>query len=191
MSAAPPRAAQPHAPQPPGPPLAESELFPHWRRNMVGMGLATFALTTGIGITNPFLPLVLKEMGATGPLETWVGYALGSYFALSFLLTPMWGVVADHYGRKLMALRTSLGMATLFLVLPLAPTLGWFMALYVLMGTTNGFIPSTNALIVTNTPTASLGRALSWVQTGTLVGGAIGPAIGALVASRLPAYRHL
>jgi len=191
MSAAPPRAAQPHAPQPPGPPLAESELFPHWRRNMVGMGLATFALTTGFGITNPFLPLVLKEMGATGPLETWVGYALGSYFALSFLLTPMWGVVADHYGRKLMALRTSLGMATLFLVLPLAPTLGWFMALYVLMGTTNGFIPSTNALIVTNTPTASLGRALSWVQTGTLVGGAIGPAIGALVASRLPAYRHL
>jgi MFS family permease len=167
------------------------EQYPYWRRNMFAMSLAAFALSTGFGISNPFFPLVLRELGAQGHLETWVGYAMGSYFGLSFFLTPLWGVVADHYGRKLMALRTSLGMALIFLVLPLAPSLGWFMGLYVLMGTTNGFIPSTNALIVTNTPTKRLGRALSLVQTGTLVGGAAGPALGALVASALPAYRYL
>jgi MFS transporter, DHA1 family, multidrug resistance protein len=164
---------------------------PYWQRNRIAMALAALSLSTGFGIANPFLPLVLQEFGATGHLETWVGYAMGAYFGLSFLLTPLWGVVADHYGRKLMALRTSLGMAAIFLLLPLAPSLGWFMALYVLMGTTNGFTPSTNALIVTNTPTATLGRALSLVQTGTLVGGALGPALGAFVASALPAYRDL
>ncbi len=169
----------------------EQALFPFWRRNMYAMGLAAFSLTSGFGMTNPFFPLVLQEMGATGHLETWVGYAMGAYFGLSFLLTPLWGVVADHYGRKLMALRTSLGMACICLVLPLAPSMAWFMALYVLMGTTNGFIPSTNALIVTNTPTARLGRALSLVQTGTLVGGAIGPAAGAAIAHLLPGYRYL
>lgn len=171
--------------------LEEAALYPFWRRNMVVMAAAAFCLTTGFGITNPFFPLVLKEMGATGHLETWVGYAMGAYFGLSFFLTPLWGGVADHYGRKLMALRTSLGMGFIFLLLPLSPSLAWFIGLYVLMGTTNGFIPSTNALIVTNTPTARLGRAISFVQTGTLVGGAIGPAVGAALASSLPSYRHL
>ena len=177
--------------QPSAPAAGDDALFPFWQRNMRVMALAAFCLTTGFGVSNPFFPLVLKEMGATGHLETWVGYALGSYFGLSFFLTPLWGVVADHYGRKLMALRTSLGMAFIFLLLPFSPSLGWFMALYVLMGTTNGFIPATNALIVTNTPVAQLGRAISVVQTGTLVGGAIGPAVGAALAHWLPAYRHL
>ena len=176
---------------PTAPAADEQTLYPFWRRNMYAMGLAAFALTTGFGMTNPFFPLVLQEMGATGHLETWVGYAMGAYFGLSFLLTPLWGVVADHYGRKLMALRTSIGMGCIYLVLPLAPSMGWFLALFVLMGTSNGFIPSTNALIVTNTPTARLGRALSLVQTGTLVGGALGPAVGAAIAHLLPAYRYL
>lgn len=169
----------------------EAEPYPFWRRNMYVMTAAAFSLTLGFGMVYPFLPLVLKEIGASGHLETWVGYAMGSYFGLSFFLTPLWGVVADHYGRKLMALRTSLGMALIFLLLPLAPSLGWFLVLFCLMGTTNGFIPATNALILTNTPARSMGRAISLVQTGTLIGGAVGPAVGALIASLLPAYRYL
>ncbi len=165
--------------------------YPHWRRNRAAMAAATFLLTTGFGTANPFFPLALREFGATGHLETWVGLALGSYFTLSFFLTPVWGVVSDHYGRKLNALRTSLGMAAIFALLPLMPSLGWFLFLYFLMGTTNGFIPATNALIATNTPRRAMGSALSIVQTGTLVGGAAGPAVGAAAASLLPAYRYL
>lgn len=158
---------------------------------MFVMAGATFSHTLGFGIVNPFFPLILKDMGATGRLEIWVGYAMGSYFTLSFFLTPLWGVVADHYGRKLMALRTSLGMATIFLLLPAMPSMGWFLFLFILMGTTNGFIPATSALIATNTPNRSMGRSLSFVQTGTLIGGALGPAVGAVIASLLPAYRYL
>lgn len=177
---------------PPSPGAAPGgDPFPFWRRNMFVMAAATFSHTLGFGIVNPFFPLILKEMGATGRLETWVGYSLGSYFTLSFFLTPLWGVVADHYGRKLMALRTSLGMATIFLLLPMMPSLGWFLALFFLMGTTNGFIPATSGLIATNTPRRSMGRSLSFVQTGTLIGGAVGPAVGALIASLLPGYRYL
>ena len=155
------------------------------------MAAATFSHTMGFGIVNPFFPLVLQEMGATGHLETWVGYALGSYFTLSFFLMPVWGVVSDHYGRKLMALRTSLGMATIFFILPLTPSLYWFLAVFFLMGTTNGFIPASNALIATNTPPSAMGRSLSLVQTGTLIGGTLGPALGAMIAFLLPGYRYL
>lgn len=165
--------------------------YPYWRTNMRVMAFATLCLALGFGIINPFLPLVLKEMGATGHLETWVGYAIGGYFGLSFFLTPVWGVVADHYGRKLMVLRTSFGMGAIYLLLPLMPDLTWFLALYLLMGTTNGFVPASQALIATNTPGRYLGQSLSWVQTGTLIGGTVGPALGAVLASVLPQYRHL
>lgn len=155
------------------------------------MAAATFLLTTGFGSMQPFFPLALREYGATGHLETWVGYAQGSYFTLSFFMMPLWGVVADHYGRKLMVLRTSLGMALVFSLLPLMPSLGWFLLLFFLMGTTNGFIPATNAMIATNTPRKAMGASLSFVQTGMLVGGSIGPVVGALLASQLPGYRYL
>lgn len=170
------------------PPIAE---YPHWRTNMVVMGFGTLALAMGFGISNPFLPLILKEIGVTGHLETAVGYVVGSYFALSFFLTPLWGAAADHYGRKLMVMRTSFGMGLVYFILPFAPSLGWFMVIYLLMGTTNGFVPATQALIATNTPISALGRSLSLVQSGTLIGGTLGPAVGAALASFLPEYRYL
>ncbi|MDH4246641.1 MAG: MFS transporter [Deltaproteobacteria bacterium] len=167
------------------------DAFPYWRRNMRSLALAAAALALGFGISNPFLPLILKEQGATGPLEIWIGYTVGGYFTLSFFLTPLWGVVADHYGRKAMVLRTSFGMGIIYLLLPLTPNLWVFLGLYLLGGTTNGFIPSTNALIATNTPINRMGRSLSMIATGALIGGTLGPVLGALVASHLPAYGHL
>ena len=170
---------------------SQEDEYPYWRRNALVMAGATFLVTGGFQVIIPFFPLALREYGATGHLETWVGYAQGSYFTLSFFLMPLWGVVADHYGRKLMALRTSLGMAAIFALLPLMPSLGWFLALYFLMGTTNGFMPATSALIATNTPRKSMGRSLTLGQTGGLVGGTMGPAAGVALASLLPGYRHL
>ena len=171
------------------PPIEED--YPYWRRNRAAMAAATFLLTTGFGCMQPFFPLALREYGVTDHLETWVGYAQGSYFTLSFFMMPLWGVVADHYGRKPMVLRTSLGMAAVFALLPLMPSLTWFMLLFFLMGTTNGFIPATNALIATNTPRGSMGASLSVVQTGMLLGGSLGPVVGATIASMLPGYRYL
>lgn len=176
-------------PQPAAP--AEEEGHPHWQRNSYAMAAASFCLALGFGVSVPFMPLVLRDIGATGNLETWVGYAFGSYFGLSFFLTPLWGVVADHFGRKLMVLRTSMGMGLIYFLLPFAPNLTWFLVLFFLLGTTNGFIPATQALIATNTPRHALGRSLSLVQTGQLFGGAVGPAVGAALAPLLPDYRYL
>ncbi|HEX7926923.1 MAG TPA: MFS transporter [bacterium] len=165
--------------------------FPYWRRNRYALACATFLLAVGFGSANPFLPLAVKELGVTQHVETWVGYMAGGYFLLSFFLTPVWGVVSDHYGRKLMVLRTSFGMGVLTLLMPFAPNIGWFMALFLLMGTTNGFNPASQALIVTTTPPKEMGKSLALVTSGSLLGGATGPAVGAALASWLPNYRSL
>ena len=169
----------------------EDRQFPYWRRNRVALSLCAFAQSISFGLSYPFLPLVLREMGIADNLETWVGYLVGAYFALSFVLTPVWGVVADHYGRKAMVLRTSLGMSVVYLLLPLAPSVHWFIPLFLLMGTTNGLVASAQALAATTTPPRRMGSVLSLVQSGGLVGGMLGPVLGAAVAELLPHYRYI
>jgi DHA1 family multidrug resistance protein-like MFS transporter len=172
-------------------PQPQEAAFPHWRRNRAGLPVAAFFQSIGFTMASPFLPLILREMGVVQHVETWVGYLLGIYFLLSFSLTTLWGAVADHYGRKLMVLRTSLGMGLVYLLLPFAPSLWWFLPIFLLLGTTNGFIPACQALVATTTPHGRLGSALSRMQTGQLVGGMLGPVLAAAVAGLLPAYRDL
>jgi MFS family permease len=63
--------------------------------------------------------------------------------------------------------------------------------MYVLMGAFNGFVPSSLALAATNTPVRRMGKALSTIQTGALLGNTFGPAVGGLLAVALPRYRML
>jgi DHA1 family multidrug resistance protein-like MFS transporter len=170
---------------------SDDEAYPFWRRNRFALPFATFSLSFGFSIANPFLPLILREEGVTEHLETWVGYLMGVYFFISFVLTPVWGVIADHYGRKPMVLRTSLGMGIVFLLLSVAPSIFWFAPIFLLLGTTNGFNPACHALAVTTTPPGRMGSVLSWVQTGALLGGTTGPVLGAVLAGLLPTYRSL
>ena len=165
--------------------------FPFWRRNMLALLFANFVLTSGFASASPYLPLILREQGFAGNLETWVGLTVGGFFIVSFFFTPIWGSVADHFGRKSMVLRAGLGMGAIYLLLPWAPHPGLFIGLYLVMGMFNGFVPSSLALAATNTPVRHMGKALSWIQAGALLGNTFGPAVGGLIAVMLPRYRDL
>ena len=172
----------------PDPDYAE---FPHWRRNRYALPVTGFFQALGFTMSSPFLPLILREMGVVNNLETWVGYLVGIYFTISLVLATFWGGIADHYGRRLMVLRTSLGMGALYLLLPFAPSLPWFLLVFLLLGTTNGVIPACQGLMATSTPPRMLSSSLSMLQTGALLGGMLGPPLGALLAGWAPAYRDL
>ena len=165
--------------------------FSHGTRNTYTLTLATFTSTVGFGISFPFLPLMVLELDPQANANAWVGYITGSFFLIGFLTTPMWGAVADHYGRKLMVLRTGLGMGVLHMLLPVAPGLGWFMFFFLVLGTTNGFVPSAQALVATTTHPSKMGRALSMLHTGTWLGNSLGPAVGAFLAGFVVSYRSL
>ncbi len=170
---------------------ADPSSYPHARNNRLALPVSAFFQSIGFGLSNPFLPLVLREMGVIDNLETWVGYLVGVYFTISFTLTPVWGAVADHYGRRLMVLRTSIGMGLIYAVMPFAPSLYWFLPAFLLLGTTNGLIPSCQALLATTTPPRQIGGALAFLQTGAMIGGTLGPVCGAVLAGWFPAYRDL
>jgi len=164
---------------------AEEGQYPYWRRNLKVLPLSNLIVCLGFAISWPFLPLIVRSLGVGSRLETWVGYMALGFYAVSFVMNPIWGGIADHYGRKIMVLRATLGMGLLMMLVPFAPTPLWFAGLLMLVAVFNGSTAAATALLVANTPPRRIGRALSLAQTGVLVGQTLGPAAGAMLAAVL------
>ncbi len=163
----------------------ESTLYPYWRRNRRVFPLANLICGLGFNLAWPFVPLMVRGLGVHENLETWIGYMLMVFYLISFAVSPLWGGIADHYGRKMMVLRAMLGMGASMLVIPLASTPLSFAALFMLIAVFNGFTPAGVALLVANTPPNRIGSVVALAQTGGLVGQALGPALGALLIAML------
>ena len=163
----------------------ESIRYPYWRSNRRTLPLANLICGLGFNLAWPFVPLMVRGLGVHENLETWVGYMLMVFYLISFAVSPLWGGIADHYGRKMMILRAMLGMGASMLVIPLATTPLSFAALFMLIAVFNGFTPAGVALLVANTPPHRIGSVVAMAQTGGLIGQALGPALGALLIALL------
>jgi MFS transporter, DHA1 family, multidrug resistance protein len=161
----------------------ESRRFPYWRRNQQVLPAANLLCSLGFGLSWPFLPLMLRGLGVTENLETWIGHMMLVFYIAGFIINPVWGGIADHYGRKIMVLRAMLGMGISMTLVPFAPSPLWFASLVVVIGLFNGFTPAGMALLVANTPPRRVGTAMAFAQTGGLVGQTLGPAAGAVLAA--------
>ena len=164
---------------------ADLRQFPYWRRNLLALPPANLLCGLGFNLSWPFVPLMVRGLGVRENLETWVGAMLLVFYLISTAANPIWGGIADHYGRKLMVLRAMLGMGVAMTLVPFAPTPLWFAGLIMVVAVFNGFTPAGVALLVANTPPGRIGRAVAWAQTGGLVGHALGPVLGAALAALL------
>jgi DHA1 family multidrug resistance protein-like MFS transporter len=163
----------------------DAQQFPYWRRNLKVLPASNFLVSLGFAISWPFLPLMVRELGVHERLETWVGYMALGFYVVSFVMNPIWGGIADHYGRKMMVLRASVGMGFPMMLVPFAQTPLAFALLLMLIAVCNGSTAAGMALLVANTPPRRIGRALAIAQTGSLIGQTMGPAAGAMLAGSI------
>ncbi len=156
--------------------------FPFWRSSLTALSLGCICNTFGFSAAFPFLPLMVETYALPGSLETWVGILVSGVFFLSFLLAPVWGTLADYYGKKSMVLRSGLGMTLVFALIGWAPHPVWFVVGFMLLGIFNGYVPASIALIASNTPREKIGFALSRMHAFATAGLTCGPAIGSVIA---------
>ncbi|MGZ5143503.1 MAG: MFS transporter, partial [Burkholderiales bacterium] len=100
--------------------------FPYWRSNIRVIPLSNLLASLGFGLSWPFVPLMMRGLGVERNLETWIGNTALVFYIVSFVINPIWGGIADHYGRKIMILRATLGMGTCMVLAAFAPTPLWF-----------------------------------------------------------------
>ncbi len=128
----------------------------------------------------PFLPLYVEQLGEHDPaaIVQWSGLAYGSTFLAAGLVAPLWGRLADLYGRKPILIRASLGMAVVMSMMGLAQTVPQLVLLRVLAGFAGGFASGSVVLVATQTPKAQATWALGTLSTGVMAGTLLGPLFG-------------
>ncbi|EFE94116.1 multidrug efflux MFS transporter MdtG [Serratia odorifera] len=156
----------------------------NWKRNLFVTWLGCFLTGAAFSLIMPFLPLYVETLGVTGhqALNMWSGLVFSITFLFSAIASPFWGGLADRRGRKLMLLRSALGMAIVMVLMGMTQNIWQFLALRALLGLLGGFIPNANALIATQVPRNRSGWALGTLSTGGVSGALIGPLIGGLLA---------
>ena len=156
----------------------------NWKRNLTVTWLGCFLTGAAFSLVMPFLPLYVEQLGVTGhsALNMWSGLVFSITFLFSAVASPFWGSLADRKGRKIMLLRSALGMAIVMMLMGLAQNIWQFLILRALLGLLGGFIPNANALIATQIPRQKSGWALGTLSTGAVSGALLGPLAGGFLA---------
>jgi MFS family permease len=155
----------------------------HWRSNLWVCVFGSFTTIVAMTLLLPFLPLYVEQLGVhdTASIAQWSGIAFGATFFSAALVAPLWGRLADLYGRKSMLIRASLGMAIAMALIGVAHNVWQLVGFRLLAGLLGGYSSGSNILIATQTPKSRSGWALGVLASGIMAGNLVGPLVGGIL----------
>lgn len=154
-----------------------------WRRNLIVCWFGAFVTNIGLSQIAPVLPLYIRHLGVqnTALIEQMSGIAFGIIYITLAAFSPIWGHLADKFGRKPMLLRSSLGMAIIIFSMGFVQNVYQLIFLRFLQGTVSGYTTACTTLIATQTDKEHAGWALGSLATASIGGSLIGPMIGGFI----------
>ena len=148
--------------------------------------LGNFFTGASFSLVMPFMALYIEQLGAPkNKVEWYAGLAVSLSALTSALIAPVWGRLADRYGRKPMMVRASLVMTFTMGGLAFVPNVFWLLVLRILNGLFSGYVPNSTALIASQAPKNRSGYALGTLATGVIGGSLVGPLLGGVLAEIL------
>lgn len=155
-----------------------------WKRNLIVLCAAQLATMIGFSSYGSFIPYYLQEIGVSSydlALAWTAAFNSGAAIAM-MIASPIWGSLADRYGRKPMLVRATAAGAVLAGLMGLVTSPAQLIVIRVLQGALCGTMGAAMTLVATETPEDKLASSLGIMQTAQYVGMAIGPLIGGLLA---------
>ncbi|HEM5304972.1 TPA: multidrug efflux MFS transporter [Streptococcus suis] len=155
----------------------------YWKQNLKVAWLGNFLTGTSFTLVMPFISVFVEELGVgPGQVEYYAGLAVSVNALAAALMAPIWGSLADRYGRKPMMVRAAFAMIFTMGGMAFVPNVFWLLVLRVLNGVFTGYIPNATALIASQVPKDKTGYALGTLSTGAVAGNLIGPTLGGILA---------
>ena len=144
-----------------------------------------------LGVMVPVLPkLVLQFEGGDMARAVAVTGVFGFVWAaMQFVFAPVLGLLSDRYGRRPVVLLSNLGLGLDYVLMALAPTLGWLFVGRVVSGITAASFSTAGAYIADVTPPERRAAQFGMLGAAFGLGFVVGPAVGGLLGAidlRLP-----
>jgi DHA1 family multidrug resistance protein-like MFS transporter len=162
-----------------------------FHRNLFSITAASFIGFTGFTLVMPFLPLYFQLLGVSdvGEIAMWSGLSLGVTPALTAMLAPFWGRLADRYGRKIMVERSLVSFVVVMAAMAFVAKPWHVFALRALQGIFAGYGALTLTMAADSAPRDRMAYAIGFVQTAQRLGPAVGPILGGSIA-QVVGMRH-
>lgn len=159
-------------------------LSTRWQRTLYILFFAQLITAVGFSSIFPFLPLYVDALGTTTNLsvEFLAGMVFSAQAFTMMIASPIWGSLADRYGRKPMVVRAMLGGSVILLLMAFVRSAEQLVLLRAIQGFITGTLAASNALVAAVTPRRHTGYAMGLLQVGLGSGVALGPVIGGTVA---------
>ena len=164
------------------------------RKPALGFIFVTLVLLVlGFGILIPVLPGLVTQFNGGNVAQGSDSYGLlvGVFAAMQFIASPILGSLSDRFGRRRVILIALAGTAVDYVVMGLAPNIGWMYVGRVISGATAGALATCNAYIADVTPPEKRAQGYGLVGAAFGLGFVIGPALGGLLGRyslRLPFF---
>ncbi|MCU1313951.1 MAG: transporter, partial [Acidobacteriaceae bacterium] len=165
---------------------------PRGRRAAAAFIFVTIALDMlAMGMIAPVLPrLITSFLGGNEAGAAEMFGIFGTVWAvMQFGFSPLLGSLSDRFGRRPIILLSNFGLGADYLVMALAPTLGWLFVGRVISGITSASIPTAMAYIADVTDPEKRAEAFGMVSAAFGLGFVLGPALGGVLGDvdpRLP-----
>jgi MFS family permease len=152
----------------------------YWKRNLAIGVFGSFTTLVSLSMLLPFLPLYVEQLGvsSSAAIVQWSGVAFGATFLGTAVTAPIWGHLADRYGRKPMLVRAAIGMAVVMSLIGMAHSVIQLVLLRLLAGLVGGYASAATVMVGTQAPREKSGWALGVLSVGALSGSLVGPLAG-------------
>ena len=155
-----------------------------WRRNQLAVTVATFIGSTGFTLVMPLLPLYFRQLGVQdlGEVALWSGISVGVTPGIAGLMAPVWGKLADRYGKKPMVIRALLTFVAVNVAMAYVTAPWQIFALRFAHGLFAGYGSLTLAMAAASSPKDRLAESIGMVQMARRLGPTMGPVMGGGIA---------
>jgi len=146
-----------------------------------------------MGIIIPVLPQLVKSFnhGDTAAAARYFGAFGLTFGVMQFFSSPILGALSDRFGRRPVILISIFGLGFDYLLMALAPTIGWLFLGRTISGITAATYSTCNAYVADITPPERRARNFGLMGSAFGIGFTVGPTLGGLLGSidlRLPFF---
>ena len=147
----------------------------------------------GFGIIIPVIPKLIMELtgGGMSDASVYGGWLMFAFAAMQFIFSPILGGLSDQFGRRPVILISLFGFGLDYILVALAPSIGWLFIGRIFAGITGGSFTAASAYIADVSTPEKRAQNFGMIGAAFGLGFIIGPVIGGVLGqygARVPFF---